>query len=274
MRARHCQKKFYSPSPVSYLTFHLVFIVPPILALTALQRRPLASVGGRRAMGNLSLLCLIAFVYTTPWDNYLVYRGVWWYGPERVLGTIGYVPLEEYLFFILQPVLTGLFLYLLLGRAAPPPAALSGLRSLHVQAAGALFYLAVSLAGGALLLFGPEATLYLGLILAWAGPVLAGLWAYGGDTIWHLRRFFFPAVLLPTLYLWMADRSAIALGIWDISDAYSLGLDPLGLPVEEATFFLVTNLLVVQGLLLFLFKGDAAPAPGRAARRAARPSAQ
>ena len=248
---------------MSYLTFHLVFIVPPILALAALQPRPLAGVGRRPAGWGLSLICLIALAYTTPWDNYLVYRRVWWYGPERVLGTLGYVPIEEYLFFALQPILTGLFLYLLLGRSVP--SARSGRSHRTARVVGALFYLALSLGGGALLLFGPDAALYLGLILAWAGPVLAGIWAYGGHVIWGLQRFFFPAVLIPTAYLWVADRSAIALGIWDISDAYSLGLDPLGLPVEEATFFLVTNLLVVQGLLLFLFKGDAAPAGGRAA---------
>jgi len=31
----------------------------------------------------------------------------------------------------------------------------------------------------------------------------------------------------------------------------------LGLPIEEAIFFLVTNLLVVQGLLLLLILGNA-----------------
>ena len=51
------------------------------------------------------------------------------------------------------------------------------------------------------------------------------------------------------------DRVAIGLGIWDITNRFSLGADPLGLPVEEAVFFLFTNLLVVQGAMLFLF-GD------------------
>ena len=33
---------------------------------------------------------------------------------DRVVGTIGYVPIEEYLFFVLQCILTGLWLYWLL----------------------------------------------------------------------------------------------------------------------------------------------------------------
>lgn len=248
---------------MTYLTFHLIFILPPIVGLSLRQPRPLAGVGGARARYALLLTGLIAFVYTIPWDNYLVYRGVWTYGPERVLGTIGYVPVEEYLFFLLQPLLTGLWLYRLLGRRpAPRPA------GRHARAGGALVYLGLTAAGVLLLLSGRPAPLYLGLILAWAGPVLLGMWLYAGPHFWAYRRVFLPAVLLPTLYLWGADWVALRLGIWAIADAYSLGLDPLGLPIEEATFFLVTNLLVVQGVMLFLHGDRIArgqPAPARPA---------
>jgi len=37
-----------------------------------------------------------------------------------VVGTIGYVPVEEYLFFLLQPILTGFWLYWLLSRTSEP----------------------------------------------------------------------------------------------------------------------------------------------------------
>jgi len=43
-----------------------------------------------------------------------------YYGMGRVVGTIGYVPVEEYLFFLLQPILTGLWLYWLLPRTSEP----------------------------------------------------------------------------------------------------------------------------------------------------------
>jgi lycopene cyclase domain-containing protein len=194
---------------------------------------------------------LIAFIYTTPWDNYLVYRGVWGYGDERVLGTIGYVPLEEYAFFLLQPVLTGLVLYRLLVGEAPPRLRDGGV----VRFFGSLFFIAITGIGVACLLSASDSALYMGLILSWAPPVLFALWAYAGDLFWALRRPFLLAVAGPTLYLWVADRIALGLGIWHISDTYSFDIDPLGLPIEEATFFLVTNLLVVQGVLLFLF-GD------------------
>jgi lycopene beta-cyclase len=237
---------------MSYLTFHLLFIVPPLavllLAVPAARRR-----FGNRALWTLPAVAAIALVYTTPWDNYLVYRGVWFYGADRVLGTIGYVPVEEYMFFLLQPLLTGLWLYLLLSNrhATRPPS-----RPAAIRAAGGVAYLAVATAG--VLLLRSESGTYMGLILAWAAPVLAGQWAYAGDTIVRHGRAAAIAIAVPTLYLWVADATAIRLGIWHIAERYTLGPAPFGLPIEEATFFLVTNILVVQGLLLFLYRGEAA----------------
>ena len=45
---------------------------------------------------------------------------------------------------------------------------------------------------------------------------------------------------------------ALALEIWWINPALTTGLKPFGLPVEEAVFFLVTNLMVISGLTLAL----------------------
>ena len=237
---------------MSYLTFLTIFLLPPILVLGLTQPRPLAGVGGVRARATLPLICLIAFLYTTPWDNYLVYKGVWDYGADRVLATIGYVPLEEYLFFLLQPVLCGLSLYQVLARwKKPVPAQLAPIaRWIGV----AIFFVLMGL-GCWFLVSGEPHFLYLGLILAWGCPVLLGMWVYAGAFIWHYRWPCFVALIIPTVYLWIADALAIRWGIWNIADRYSLNIDPLGLPVEEATFFLMTNLLVVQGAMLFLF-GD------------------
>jgi lycopene cyclase domain-containing protein len=79
------------------------------------------------------------------------------------------------------------------------------------------------------------------------------MWLYDGETLWGYRHTILYAVGLPTLYLWGADATAIAEGIWTISPAYTLGVKLINLPLEEATFFLVTNLLVVQGILLLMY---------------------
>ncbi|ULR39936.1 lycopene cyclase domain-containing protein [Thermus sp. NEB1569] len=222
---------------MTYLEFHLFFLLPPLLLLLLWARpRP------PRIWAYL-LMPLIALLYTTPWDNYLVWKGVWGYPEGRVLFRLGYVPLEEYLFFLLQPLLTGALLF----RLAPtPPPGGPGLA--RVVGGGAWLLLA---ALGVILLALGERFLYLGLIFAYFAPVFVLQWAYGGDLLWAWRRPLFLGVGLPTLYLWGADGWAILReGIWWIAPQYTLGLGAFGLPLEEMVFFLFTNLAVVQGLLL------------------------
>jgi len=199
----------------------------------------------------------MALVYTTPWDNYLIWRDVWHYGTGRVVGTIGYVPVEEYLFFLLQPILTGLWLYWLFAHKVEP---IQQQHSTIVRTTGTVFWVALSIAGALMLRWSPG--VYLGLILVWAGPVLALQWVIGATQLWARKRTWLYGTLVPTLYLWLADRIAIGQGIWSITEAYTTGLHLFGLPLEEATFFLVTNLLVVQGLLLLLLLGKSqSPVP-------------
>ncbi|HEY9876771.1 MAG TPA: lycopene cyclase domain-containing protein [Candidatus Obscuribacterales bacterium] len=232
---------------MSYFGFHLVFTLPPLLILAWVQQQPLAGIGGKRAWLGLPLIVLLALIYTTPWDNYLVWREVWYYGRDRVLGTIGYVPIEEYLFFIIQPLLTGLWLYWLFPRTSEP---VEQEDTTIIRASGTLLWILLTVAGA--LMLQSDKTVYLGLILVWASPVLALQWAVGAKQLWATKYTWLTATLIPTLYLWIADRIAIGNGIWTISETYSTGFKLLGLPIEEATFFFVTNLLVVQGLLLVL----------------------
>ena len=63
----------------------------------------------------------IALVYTTPWDNYLVATRVWWYEPSLVTGiTWGWVPIEEYTFFVVQTMVAGLWLMAVIRRLRAP----------------------------------------------------------------------------------------------------------------------------------------------------------
>jgi lycopene beta-cyclase len=234
---------------LTYLQFHLVFILPPLLLLGWRVGRTFPALG-RRAPVALPLILLVAFVYTTPWDNYLVWKEVWGYPPDRVLARIGYVPVEEYMFFLLQPGIAGMLFYRLLARM--PSAAPLGSPGM-VRTLGALPWIIAT--GVGIWLLGTESGTYMGLILAWAAPVVALQWLFMGPAIWRLRKAVFPAILFPTLYLWVADWYAISQGIWYISERFTFGVNPFGLPVEEATFFLITNVLVVFGVVLFLAPG-------------------
>ena len=233
---------------MTYLQFHLAFTLPVLAVLAVLYARRGVG-GGWRWLG---VVVALAVVYTTPWDNYLVYRGVWTYPASAVVGTIGYVPVEEYAFFVIQTLIAGLF-YLVLrahgrlaARSRPMPAWWRpGLVGAFVALTGL---------GVGMLASSNSHALYMGLILAWAPPVLAGMSFVGAQKIWDERFRVEVAITVITIYLWVIDRFAIGIGIWDIGDPYRLHLDPLGLPLEEATFFVVTTTLCVVGLALFLPK--------------------
>src|SRR5205085_4477808 len=101
---------------MSYSLFLIIFVGVPLVVLAYQMRHWLRRIHLTMLVG----ITTIAVVYTTPWDNYLVASGVWYYDPRLVLNvTLGYVPLEEYLFFILQTCLTGLVVFWLWRRFYP-----------------------------------------------------------------------------------------------------------------------------------------------------------
>lgn len=93
---------------------------------------------------------------------------------------------------------------------------------------------------------------YLVLELGWALPVILLQIALGWRELWAHRTAWFGATAASTVYLCLADRLAIGDGIWHIAPDRSTGILIGGLPLEEAVFFLLTNLLVVQAMLLFM----------------------
>ena len=241
---------------MTYLGFLIGFVLLPILLLLVWMQfdkkaKKLSSLISKNMQLVFSFIILtsLALLYTTPWDNYLVATGVWWYDADKVLGIIlGWVPLEEYLFFILQPVLGGLILLLVYARRTDKhgerliPAA----RSVGISIA-----LLIWLAALAFLILGIPGATYLGLELIWAVPVIMLQLAFGADILWKYRHLLIGVILGLTIYLSAADAIAIQSGVWTIDPQQSSGLLLGGiLPIEEFIFFLLTNIMVGFGFLL------------------------
>lgn len=91
---------------------------------------------------------------------------------------------------------------------------------------------------------------YLIFELSWALPVVLLQWAAGWKTLRARARALALAVLIATIYLSCTDGIAISQGIWTLHANRITGLRVANVPVEEIIFFLLTNLMVVQSVLL------------------------
>ncbi len=127
---------------------------------------------------------VVAVVYTTPWDNYLVATGVWYYNPALVTGLVlGWVPIEEYTFFVVETILAGLWIGFLMRRMRfdHPGPLQPRWRIVPVAILGIIW-----LGSVALLISGWPPGTYLSLLLAWALPPIMLQLGFGGDI---LRRY-------------------------------------------------------------------------------------
>lgn len=244
---------------MTYFSFLGYFLIIPIavLGIVALvdRRREVVLPATLQAWPPWAAILLhvfIAVLYTTLWDNYLVATRVWWYDPELVTGiTLGWVPIEEYTFFVLQPILAGLWLLFLVRRLknlTSPGELLTWLRVAGTVLLGILW-----LASAIILATSWSPGTYLSLELVWALPPIALQLAFGADILWQYRRLLFLVITSITLYLSASDALAITLGTWTINPEKSLDFLIAGLlPIEEFIFFLLTNTLITFGLLLVM----------------------
>jgi lycopene beta-cyclase len=241
---------------MTYFGVLLRFIGPPLVVLIAIalydRRRSL--VEAFQTWPPSAILwghVLIALVYTTPWDNYLVANRIWWYDPSLVTGiTIGWVPIEEYTFFVVQTLMTGLWVLLLMRRLPVTDESFeprSRARWIVAGLVGAMWLVWV-----VLFLVGWPRGRYMALLLGWLLPPIWLQLAFGADILWHHRRLVLLSLSIPTIYLFILDAAAIASGTWTINPQNTLGLDLGVLPLEEMVFFATTNILISFGMVLTL----------------------
>lgn len=235
-----------------YALVHLKYTIPPAIVLTLLSRPLIA----RLDVYKIVFLITIAVVSTTPWDSYLIRTGIWSYPSDAILGPKLFdIPLEEFFFFVIQTYNTTL-LYLLFSKPTFHPTYLRYEKNgdpWKYYKLGGQGVMALALKRGISLVKEEKEGMYLGLILTWAVPFLLLLWSLAYQFIIGLpwTNTVLP-IVLPTLYLWIVDTLALRRGTWVIESGTKLGLHLWPhLEIEEAVFFLLTNALIVFGLVAF-----------------------
>ncbi len=237
---------------MTYLRFHLIFNLPPLALLAALNGPEAWTRDETRALG---LVLLAVMIFTTPWDNLAAKWGIWGFPREKYSLRIGYLPVEEYAFFLLQSLnvmlavralfrlfpdwLTGqetslsLWTLICLGASVVPWIFVAmQLRRLRRKAGPRVNY---------------------AIHLAWFLPVIYIQWILAPPLFLGHARLLALVTAAFGGYYTLADLVAVRAGTWFFDEKQITGVKLGGvLPWEEIAFFFLTSLLVAQSYLLLL----------------------
>jgi lycopene cyclase domain-containing protein len=97
---------------MSYATFVAIFLGLPLALLCVFLRRRLRDGRLWKLMG---ILVIVALAYMAPWDHLAAVWGLWTWAPLQTWQKkLWAIPLEEYLFCLLETVLAVALMYALL----------------------------------------------------------------------------------------------------------------------------------------------------------------
>lgn len=237
---------------MTYLRFHLFFNLPPLALLVALNALAPWSRGEVIAFG---WVLLAVMVFTTPWDNFAAKWGIWGFPREKYSLRIWHLPVEEYVFFVLQSVnimltVRALFHFF--------PDWLTG------QETGVdswtLLCLGVSTIPWIVIVWqlrlmrrkqGPRVNYAIHLV--WFLPVVYTQWILAPPLFLGHAALLSLIMAIFGIYYSLADLVAVRAGTWFFDEKQITGFKIGGiLPWEEVAFFYLTTLLVTQSYLLLL----------------------
>jgi lycopene cyclase domain-containing protein len=235
---------------MTYFRFHAFFNLPVLAILLCWPANH--GWGGVQCLAA-AWVFLAVYVFTTPWDNYAVAKGIWDFADDKHWKRLWRLPVEEYLFFGLQTFEVLLLVNGLIGLLGtshtwdtPPLGSGIVLGSLGVLAVAWVF---AAQAGNER----PRRFNYAWHLFYWFLPIIAAQWIIG----WGILAPRYLLLVIPTLaiggWLTFADVLAVRSGLWffDAKQVTGLRLFHI-LPWEEAAFFFLTSLLVAQSYLLLL----------------------
>jgi lycopene cyclase domain-containing protein len=240
-------------SAMTYGQFHWIINAPFLLLCFVLAGGAFWS---PQILGPAAVILLVVVVFTSPWDNFAVAKGIWGFPRNRYRFSVGYLPIEEYLFFIwesLQAMALTVFFLNVLGPFSSIDTDWS-LTSLP-------FFICLGVTFGLWAVLGltwgrgkgRSKAHYAWHLIYWFAPIFALHWLVG----WNILLPRWPVVVLVTLVvgtvLSVADFWAVRKGIWFFDEKQITGHKIRGLlPWEEVAFFYLTALIVSQSLIIVL----------------------
>jgi lycopene beta-cyclase len=239
---------------MTYFQFHLWFNLPLLVLTGFLAGETFWTAPVLWAAG---LVLLAVMIFTTPWDNYAVAQGIWGFPRQRFSGKIGYLPVEEYLFFIIESLQVMWFAYWLMQVFPDTPSFVATPlfedKEKWIQLGlVAVLWLRVGW-WGRKKVDARSRFHYAWHLLFWFVPLLMFQWVIAWEVLWPRVGVLATATLAIGSYLSVADYIAIDKGIWHFDQRQITGFKLGGkMPWEEAAFFYLTALLVAQSFIMLL----------------------
>ena len=237
---------------MTYLRFHLIFNLPLLAVLAVLNALVPWVQGDGLALG---LVLAAVMVFTTPWDNLAAKWGIWGFPREKYSLRLGYLPIEEYAFFLLQSLnvmLTIRALFHFLPDWQTGMETVLSRWTLICLGASAIPWVLVA----AQMIWmrrkaGPRVNY--AVHLAWFLPVIYFQWILAPPLFFAHLGLLTLVMALFGVYYTLADLVAVRGGTWFFDEKQITGWKLGGiLPWEEIAFFFLTSLLVAQSYLLLL----------------------
>jgi putative membrane protein len=237
---------------MTYLRFHLIFNLPLLVVLAALTGPVPWTMGEGAAFG---LVLLAVMIFTTPWDNLAAKWGIWGFPREKYSLRLGYLPVEEYAFFLLQSanvMLAVRALFHFMPDWQTGQETEIGKWTLICLAASVIPWLFVAVQLYWLRRKAGPCVNY-AIHLAWFLPVIYAQWILAPPLFWGHAGLLVLVTAAFGVYYTLADLAAVRAGTWFFDEKQITGLKLGGiLPWEEIAFFFLTSLLVAQSYLLLL----------------------
>jgi lycopene cyclase domain-containing protein len=237
---------------MTYLRFHLIFNLP-LMILLAVCTGPIPwTIEEVTAVG---LVLLAVMIFTTPWDNLAAKWGIWGFPREKYSLRIGYLPIEEYAFFLLQSAnvmlaVRALFHFFPDWQTGQETGI--GKWTLICLAASVIPWIFVAIQLRLLRRTAGTRVNY-AIHLAWFLPVIYAQWIMAPPLFWAHAGLLAMVTAAFGVYYTLADLAAVRAGTWFVDEAQITGVKLGGiLPWEEIAFFFLTSLLVAQSYLLLL----------------------
>jgi len=237
---------------MTYLRFHLIFNLPILIVLAAMTGTAPWILNELEAFG---LVLLIVMIFTSPWDNLAVKWGIWGFPREKYSFRIGYLPVEEYAFFLLQSInvmlaILAFFHFFpdwLIGQETDV-----GVATLICLAASIIPWTFIVVRLRRLRRTAGPRVNY-ATHLAWFLPVIYTQWLLAPSLFWGHAGLLVLVATAFGVYYTLADLVAVRAGLWYFDENQITGMKLGGiLPWEEIAFFFLTSLLVAQSFLLLL----------------------